>query len=227
LKADLTHLAPSEELSPSILGRKYDAIILSDFSADHVSSEAQRRIIKQVEQRTGLLMIGGWGSFSGPYGGWRGSLLEGILPVTCLGRDDRMNFPSGALMVVKDRLPMFGTLSFDSTPVICGLNELRPKKKSRVLLTVRKIANKGNPASRGFRLSLDPKEYPFLVVDADPRKRVAALATDLAPHWCGGLLDWGKKHKILPVSDKIKIEVGERYIQFVASLIRWLAGAKA
>jgi hypothetical protein len=36
-------------------------------------------------------------------------------------------------------------------------------------------------------------------------------------------VDWGKKTKKLRVTDKIQIEVGETYIQFVSSLILWLS----
>jgi hypothetical protein len=64
------------------------------------------------------------------------------------------------------------------------------------------------------------------------------LTTDAAPHWCGGLLDWGTKHVTLPVPAKnrggsaascggkggITITVGNAYLEFFSSLILWLAG---
>ena len=110
-------------------------------------------------------------------------------------------------MVARKKHPMFRGLSFKNPPVICGLNQIEPRKGSVVILAAKRI--------------VDKKEFPLLVLDSN--KRIAALATDLAPHWCGGMVDWGTKRLKLRVKDKIWIEVGNRYAQFVSNLIRWLA----
>ena len=214
LKADVRHLPPSEILKPSLVQKSYDAILLSDFSRSHAPAASQIAISEQVRKGTGLLMIGGWGSFAGPFGGWKGSLVEKLLPVSCLGRDDRVNFPGGAFMIPKTKHPVFRSLSVSDSPVICGLNQIRPKRGASVILTARRILRSGP--------SLEKREYPLLVIDADPRKRIAALATDLAPHWCGGLVDWGKKRLRFRVKNKIWVEVGDRYVRFVSSLLKWL-----
>ena len=208
LRAKVVHVPPAKKLKPRLFKKRFDAIILSDFSRKNAPADSQTAIAKQVETGTGLLMVGGWRSFSGPFGGWRGSLVEKLLPVNCLVSDDRLNFPGGALIDSKKKHRMFRSISFKNPPVICGLNQLRPKKKSRVILTARRI--------------VDGKEFPLLIVHSDPFKRTAALATDLAPHWCGGLVDWGSKRIKLRVDQKIQIEVGDRYVRFVSSLIRWL-----
>jgi len=96
--------------------------------------------------------------------------------------------------------------------VICGLNRIRPKKGALTLLNAREI--------------LTGREHPLLVVDSSPARRAAAFATDLAPHWCGGLLDWGRKRIRLRVRDRIWVEAGEYYVQFVSNLLRWLAGSE-
>lgn len=209
LKADFCHLSPSETLSSSLLKDRYDAIILSDFPRKRIPAASERAVLEQVETGTGLLMVGGWASFSGPYGGWKGSLIEKMLPVTCLDRDDRVNFPSGAVITLKKRHPAVRSLVFKNPPVIVGLNEFRPKKDSLIVLTARKILTK-------------PKEYPLLVVDPDPARRVGALATDLAPHWSGGLMDWGARQVRIRVTRSISIEVGNLYVRLVSSLLRWL-----
>ena len=208
LKADFLHLPPSEILSLRFLKRPFDAILLSDFPAKNTPATSQKAIVDQVSKGSGLLMIGGWGSFSGPFGGWRGTQIEKLLPVRLLARDDRVNFPGGAFITLKKKHSMFRGLSFKNPPVICGLNQTRPREGSPVLLTAKRI--------------LDKKEFPLLTVDS--HQRIAALATDLAPHWCGGMLDWGKVHLKLPVAQGISIEVGDRYVEFIASLIRWLVG---
>lgn len=217
LKADFRHLPPSETLHSRLLQNKFDAIILSDCSRRKTPASSQKAIVRQVEEGTGLLMVGGWASFSGPSGGWQGTALEKILPVSCLKRDDRIAFPSGALLGLKENHPILGKISFGEPPVLCGLNEIRPKHSARVILTARKIVAVGN------RVVLDPYEYPLLVVSSKSRARSAAFATDLAPHWCGGLLDWGQKCLRLPVNAKISVEVGDLYLRFVSSLITWLA----
>lgn len=237
LSAETVHIPPFEKLSPPLFKKRFDAILLSDFPRGNASSNSQKALERQVEGGTGLLMVGGWGSFSGPFGGWRGSLVEKLLPVHCLMRDDRLNFPGGALIISKKKHPMFQSISFKNPPVICGLNRLRPKKNSRVILAARRIVcrdgsyaalphSKTYPAHGRNKLrpyvALDPIEYPLLVIASDPRQRAAALATDLAPHWSGGLVDWGRKRLKLRVSGKIQIEVGDQYVRFVAALIRWL-----
>ena len=212
MKADVTHLPPDKILKPALLRRRFDGIILSDFSAKNVPATSQKIIARQVDEGTGLLMVGGWGSFSGPFGGWRGSLIEKLLPVSCLNRDDRIHLPGGAHLLEKRKHSMFRGLSFKNPPVICGLNRVRPKSPAAVLLT----ANANSPDVWGI-------EYPLLIIDPNPFKRVAAFATDFAPHWCGGMVDWGTKRLKLPVKNKIEIEVGDRYVRFVSSLIQWLA----
>lgn len=211
LKAETTHLAPDQVLTPSLLKNRYDGIVLSDFSKRKVPVASERAILRQVEKGTGLLMVGGWASFSGPYGGWKGSLVEEILPVTCLGRDDRLHIPSGAWMVPKAGHSMFRSLSFKDSPVIVGLNEVRPKKESRVVLEAE--TKKG-------------RRHPLLIIGEKGAGKTAAFTTDLAPHWCGGLLDWGGRHVTIPVHDRIPIEVGTHYLRFVTSILKWLTSLK-
>ncbi len=208
MKTNVVHIPPGKKLSPSLFKKRFDGIILSDFSAKNASAHSQKMIAGQVARGTGLLMIGGWGSFSGPFGGWSGSVIEKLLPVRCLGKDDRLNLPGGAWILEKKKHSMFQKLPFRNPPVICGMNRIQPKKNSRVILTARRIA--------------DRKEFPLLVIHSDSRIRTAALATDLAPHWCGGMVDWGSKRMKLKVSGKIQIEVGDLYVRFVSSFIRWI-----
>ncbi|MBI2167528.1 MAG: hypothetical protein HYU34_04695 [Candidatus Omnitrophica bacterium] len=241
MKAQVKHLAPEERLSPSTLQAPYDGIILSDFSRDHVPDKSQKLIEGQVKKGAGLLMVGGWASFSGPYGGWHGSLVEKLLPVTCLGRDDLVSFPAGALILEKVKHPMFRSVSFTNPPSIAGLNRFLPKKGSITILAARRIlarlpltptlSPKGRGQRGSFRrgqgegvIRLEEREYPLLVVDRE--RRVAALATDLAPHWSGGLLDWGRRRLTLPAHDVITIEVGETYVRFVSSLLKWLTNVE-
>lgn len=220
MRADVTHVSSNETLRARPLERKHDVIIISDFPRAQAPDSSLELVADQVSRGAGLMMVGGWASFSGPFGGWSGSAVEKLLPVKCIDRDDRTNFPAGAWIVQSRRHPMFGTVPFTDPPVICGMNRVIPRRGSTVLLSAKKIVKNG---SRGG-LSLDRTEHPLLVIDSDQKRRVAAFTSDFAPHWCGGLVDWGGRHQKLKVNDKIHIEVGRLYIRFVSSLVRWLAG---
>lgn len=224
LKVKAVHAPATARLSVRQLTRRYAAFILSDFPSRQASPACQQAIVQHVKEGAGLLMIGGWGSFSGPSGGWRGSRLERLLPVRCLNRDDRINFPSGALVIPTGSHPMWDGLSFRDPPVICGLNDIRPRPTSRVLLYAQPIVSHDR-AGRLSRVALDARQHPLLVIGTDPRRRVAALATDAAPHWCGGLIDWGTRRVRIAVTETVRSEVGDRYLNFFSCLIRWLMGA--
>ncbi len=241
LRAEFVHLPPSARLSPRWFRHRYEVIILSDFPRRQLPRDSEKLLVEQVSHGTGFLMVGGWSSFSAPFGKWRDSLVEKILPVHCQPGDDRVNFSSGAILFPKRSHAVLDSVPMNDLPVICGLNRVRPKKDSRILLAARKIlvtGRTGPPKSQGCvgaterswragkkpcKLTLDKIEYPVLVVGGDATKKVAAFATDIAPHWCGGLVDWGKKRVRIHIKGDIWIEVGDRYVRLLSSLIRWLS----
>lgn len=223
MRAHVTHVPWTDHLSPSLLGRRNDVVLFSDHPRALTPHAAQRVLAAQVAEGTGLAMIGGWASFSGRSGAWQGSIVERLLPIRCLGRDDRVNFPGGALLLPKHPHGMWDGLSFSRPPVICGLNAVRPKPHSQVLLCARPVVASGCPGPSS-RLRLGSAEYPLLVVGTAGRGRVAALTTDAAPHWCGGLVDWGTRRVTVAVTRAAKVEVGDRYLKFFACLVQWLAG---
>ena len=216
MRADVVHVPSSKRLRPSLLQRRYDLFLFSDFPKVHLPVAAEREVVRQVRRGAGLLMIGGWCSFAAPRGGWRGSAIESLLPVTCRRRDDRVNIPGGALIVRQQDHPIVRGIPFTTPPAVIGLNAIQPKAGSRVVLSARTIV------SRGARVTLSQHAYPLLVVDGTGGRR-AALATDAAPHWCGGLLDWGARRLTIRVAPHATIDVGHLYVRFLANLIRWLA----
>jgi uncharacterized membrane protein len=223
LRAKVIHISPQKILSNRYFAKPFDAIILSDYPEHRVPETSQRRIMECVNGGAGLLMVGGWSSFSGPSGGWRGSIIEELLPVTCLEGDDRVNFSNGGLMIPKRKHPSIRFLNFKNPPSVAGLNKILPKKNSQVVLCAKAISVAHQSRSQSYSIAFEYGEYPLLVVDGDPEKRIAALATDLAPHWCGGILDWGKRRVLMNVTPDISVETGYLYHQFVSSLIKWLA----
>ena len=53
------------------------------------------------------------------------------------------------------------------------------------------------------------------------RGRTAALATDVAPHWVGGLVDWGSRRVTAQAPRGEMIEVGQHYATFLTRLVEW------
>jgi hypothetical protein len=221
LGASTVHLPPSAELSAGRLTRTLDLCILSDMAAARVPAASQRRIAELVRGGRGLLMLGGWASFG--RGGWRGTPVDAVLPVRCAGGDDRVHLPSGAAVLPRGSASWLRGLPFDRPPVICGLNRVRVAAEGRIVLVAREL-RLGSLASSGRAAA--GADHPLLVVDRRPHRRAAALATDLAPHWCGGLVDWGARRVRLTVRGRLAVEVGDRYVELVARLVRRLAGPR-
>ncbi len=220
---EVTHLPPDKVLEPGMINRgRFDAIILSDYPKKNCPKSAQKAIANAVQKGSGFMMVGGWASFSAPYGLWHGTEIEDLLPVQCLDRDDRTNFYSGAAVILKGAHPAIDPKIFQKPPAICGLNHVKLKKNGRLILAAKPISiQQGKGRARVGFLS---DEFPLLAVDRNPKKRVAAFATDFAPHWCGGLVDWGGKTVTLPVVGEVQVQVGDAYVSFIGSLVRWLCG---
>ena len=51
--------------------------------------------------------------------------------------------------------------------------------------------------------------------------RTAALATDIAPHWVGGLIDWGSVRVTAAAVGGWQCEVGAFYATFLRNLLSW------
>lgn len=217
LNCEFRHVPPGERLSAADIHRS-DALVLSDYGRSGLGAGAEESIIELVEKRAGgLLMVGGWGSFTGLRAGWKGSEVERLLPVNCLARDDRRNIPTGLLVRRRLAHAVLKGLPSSGYPVLCGLNELKVKPGSKLVLSAAVLKN--GPVG----VSFDRREYPLLVVSSS--NRTAALATDLAPHWCGGFVDWGKRRVTLPVCGDIRVEIGHYYLRFVQNLLLWLVKA--
>jgi uncharacterized membrane protein len=125
-------------------------------------------IKKWVESGGGLMMLGGWLSFSGAreMGGWRRSQLAEVLPVECLVGEDLVESSAGftAELLQPDH-PIARELPWNSFPPIFGYNELVPRSDADVVVRVRETG------------------HPLVVAGTYGRGRVVIYASDPAPHW--------------------------------------------
>jgi hypothetical protein len=188
------------------LRRKYAAIILSDYPSRMIERAAWPLLREQVRQGTGFLMIGGWGSFHGYDGNYQRTPLAEVLPVRCLSKDDRVNALQGAVIIPEET-------AGQSYPVIFGYNKVIAKKGSRTLLSVRdlKINLPG--------LALAREKKPLLVTGKYGAGVTACFMSDLAPHWAGGLPDWGRSKIKISSRRGQYMELGTKYVRFIQGLM--------
>ncbi|MDR2115158.1 MAG: glutamine amidotransferase [Planctomycetaceae bacterium] len=229
---------------------QYEAYIISDYPRAKFQSDQLEHIRDAVAQGAGLLMIGGWESFHGQHGEYHDSPLAEVLPVQMLHCDDRRNFSQWALVLKHHDHPILAELSWEKPPLVGGLNQFTVKPDANLLLKAvtadirivheDEVADCGNdsifnyinkPVEERLSASLPggdamfltlAETFPLLVVGQYGKGKTAALATDVAPHWVGGLVDWGKKRISQKLENGNSIEVGEDYAQFFTQLVRWV-----
>ncbi len=157
--------------------QQYDVVVLSDIGANsflltdevflrsEVSVNRLGLIVDYVRAGGGLVMVGGYMSFSGIDGRARYGMspLADVLPVTMLPYDDRVETPDGLApqVDIPDHPVLGGTPS--EWPRLLGYNRLIPKPESSVVVS----------------LGADP----LLVVGRSGAGLTVAFASDFAPHW--------------------------------------------
>jgi len=214
------HVASDRELDSAQLDNDYDVVILSDYPSRNFSTAQLLEVSARVENGTGLVMIGGWESYVGRGGDYQGTRLRDVLPVEMLGTDDRRNY-WGPCIVVKERdHPIVSELDFEQRlPCVCGYNEVRPRIGATVVLSVRRFA-----ASRGAdgQIGFTPERTdPLLVVGARGQGNVACFTSDVAPHWTGGLVDWGGARIAAKAPGASLVEIGDAYARLFFNIVKW------
>jgi hypothetical protein len=103
-------------------------------------------------------------------------------------------------------------------PCIGGFNRFRPKAEAQVVLETQRFHATRDGENVRFELA---GHDPLLVVGTWGQGRVAALATDVAPHWVGGLVDWGPGRVAAQAPGAEAVEVGDLYARFFRQLLQW------
>ncbi len=213
------YLNSDTSLSLEVVDAKFDLLIVSDYPAARMQDAVQQRVLQQVADGAGLLMVGGWESYQGSGGGWAGTPLAEALPVVISTEDDRMNcdhcvFAQPAVEhVITTRLP------WDKRPpLIGGYNQFQPKPFAEVLLNGHHVHAKAEAGRFSFETG---DVTPLLVAGLYGAGRTAALATDVAPHWIGPMVDWGETRVTAQAPGADEVEVGSAYAQFLHQLLAW------
>lgn len=177
---------------------EYDVVVLSDVGSNSFlltddtflrSQRGPNRLVLLsdfVRRGGGLLMVGGYMSFTGIDGRARFGMspLAEVLPVSMLDHDDRIEKPEGVeASFDAPHHPVLGGTPAE-WPALLGYNRVLPKAGSTV------IARAGDD--------------PLLVVGTAGAGRSVAFTSDLAPHWAppeflawkhygqlwSGIIDW-------------------------------------
>jgi len=225
------HVPPDRSINESF-GRfvrsaersSHSLIVLSDYPAAAIDLQIQRRIADLVAGGCGLLMIGGWSSFHGVDGYYDGTLIGELLPVEIATDDDRLNTSSPCLVVKEMDHPVIDGLPLGQPPSIAGLNRVSARKSSRTVLSAA-IINTGLN-ERGEIVTAERERLPLLVFGSHEKGRTAAYASDVAPHWAGGFIDWGEE-RIQSGSGSAKVEIGLTYATFFRNLLLWTSEPSA
>jgi uncharacterized membrane protein len=131
--------------------------------------------------------------------------------------DDRRNCAQPCLIRKMADHPILAGLPWDTPPGIGGFNELAAKPDAQTLLVSVQMAVRCCGEQFEFARGV---ESPLLVVGRHGSGRVAALATDVAPHWVGGFVDWGDRRVVQDIPGGF-IEVGNWYARFFRNLLVW------
>lgn len=170
------HLATTEFPAKLDALNDFDVVVLSDIPADtlllHPETFEQGKrtpdrlqlLNDYVNQGRGLVMIGGYMSFSGFEGKarYQATALAESLPVTMLGHDDRIEAPAGIVPEVRGNHPVLRGLP-SQWPFFLGYNRVIAKPDAEVLMEAR--------------------NDPFLLLGRFGSGRSAVFASDCSPHW--------------------------------------------
>ncbi len=171
------HLVPTQFPGTAHAMSAYDVVILSDIGANSLQLSPQvferftpgqdRLVVLRdwVAGGGGLMMIGGYLSFSGfqARAAFRQTALAAVLPVTMLAEDDRVETPAGsAPVVVVPTHPALGGCD-ETWPALLGYNRVVAKTSAEVLATI--------------------NGDPLVAVDEFGDGRCAVFTSDCSPHW--------------------------------------------
>jgi uncharacterized membrane protein len=211
------HVASTASLDGDFVSRQYALYVVSDYPAAQFRDRQMEHIVRCVDGGSGLVMFGGWESYFGRLGEYNRSPLAEVLPVRMLDRDDRRNAAQPCLVEKVREHPILEGLPWDQPPGIGGYNALSPKPDAQTLLRCVRFSVRSKGGDVEF---VRGESAPLLVIGTSGKGRTAALATDVAPHWVGGLVDWGDRRIAQEIPGGF-VEIGNWYAEFFKNLLMW------
>jgi uncharacterized membrane protein len=96
---------------------------------------------------------------------------------------------------------------------------LEAKKGSQTILSVKRYSISKTKEAFYFNCK---DTAPLLVIDSYGRGKIAAFASDVAPHWTGGLVDWGDRRITVQAKGAGQVEIGNWYLSLFGNMIEWV-----
>jgi uncharacterized membrane protein len=214
---DYDYVPSAESPGEWFTADRYALYVISDYPAARFRAEQLAHLVRAVHDGSGLVMLGGWESFHGRLGEYHASPLADVLPVAMLAKDDRRNCAQPCLVERVAEHPILEGIPFETPPGIGGFNAFSPKPDATTLLTTVEFSVRRTASEFQFT---PKRRSPLLVVGRYGQGRTAALACDVAPHWIGGMVDWGDRRVVVDVAGGF-IDVGNWYAQFFHNLLQW------
>jgi uncharacterized membrane protein len=165
--------------------KQYDVIIISDVGTDTLlmypdifkipmGPNRLELLAQYVKDGGGLMTVGGWMSYGGQMGQgkYHKTKLEEILDIEASPYDDRVEVPEGLRYnpVAPDH-PLIKGLEWDTSPLLfLGYNRFKANDPDKVIA--------------------EWNGDPMLVVNTYGKGRTVAFASDIAPHWGQGFVNW-------------------------------------
>lgn len=210
------YLPSNARFSRRTASTKYGLYILSDYPKRFLGEAHARLIAGRVRDGAGLLMIGGWGSFRGVDGLYGSTALAEALPVRCAARDDRQQGAAAYRIAPGKNAGLLGKPVFDlaSAPTLAGYNKTVLKPGAAEILRIETL--RFGKKSDEVRVTASD---PLLAVRPFGRGRAVAYCSDLAPHWSGGLVDWGSRRITLKAAPGITAQAGSEFVRFAQKLV--------
>jgi uncharacterized membrane protein len=212
------YLPTAQPVTDAVLTDDVGAYVLSDYPAANFSSLQMDRLCARVRAGAGVLMLGGWESYHGLAGYWHQTPLADLLPVIMRDGDDRRNSAQPILARARAAHEILAGLPWDQPPAFGGYNEFEARPGAAVLLEGERYRVRCDQGPAEFVVA---ERFPLLVVEG----RRVCLATDVAPHWVGGWVDWGDERLAVRFGED-SIEVGNWYARFFRNLVLWCLGEK-
>ena len=169
--------------------RHHDVLILNDTDSDSLVLYHGDRILRTpmgpnrlksirdyVRQGGGLMMVGGYFSFTGRHnaGNYYRTPVEEALPVRCLPLDDdRVEAPEGVTVELhQPRHAIVRGIRWRPSPTFTGYNRVEVKEGAETLATFKETGD------------------PMIVVGSFGKGRAMAITTGIAPHWGSSFQQW-------------------------------------
>ncbi|OGS37254.1 MAG: hypothetical protein A2293_15890 [Elusimicrobia bacterium RIFOXYB2_FULL_49_7] len=220
-KIAFDYLPSDKTFQDRFLKKDYKAIILSDYPANNFTPSQVKGVLSCVRNGMGLLMIGGWESFTGLNAGYEKNALTQALPVTLSNKDDRVNTASPCVVIKETEHPLLKGLPLsDHLPCVSGFNRLKAKPGCPILLSICQLSVKSVKEKLHF---IEKEKAPLLTLGQFGLGKTAAYASDAAPHWSGGFVDWGTKRIAAQAPGAEEVEIGNAYVEFFTRLIRFVS----